>query len=104
MDIHCFLHIDFLELRAIQKLDELHAQVTHMTNELSTKIDALQGTIDAMGARITSNTTLLQGLSAIIAGMTTTDPVLLAKLDSMKTQIDAELAALTAADVANTPA
>ena len=95
------------------KLDRILAQVSAVIL-LEAQMDAaLQAKLDDLTAKVNQETTvnasavtLLQGLTAEIAALksTTTDPAVLAAIDTLASSVSAQTASLAAAVTANTPA
>lgn len=124
VELHVFHHFDALTVLSAtghdprvlaldRKLDTILAKlVTLASQEITLKAD-IQASLDALAAKVTeidtvveSNDALLNGLSAIIAGLqsTTTDPETLQRITDLSSAVEATRAKLAAAVVANTPA
>lgn len=90
----------------LQRLTTLSTQEQTMADDLKAKIDDLTTKVQAESTVTASAITLLNGLSAEIAGLknSTTDPATLAAIDALATSVSAQTSDLAAAVTANTPA
>jgi hypothetical protein len=90
----------------LQRLTTLSTQEQTMADDLKAKIDDLTTKVQAESTVTASAITLLNGLSAEIAGLknSTTDPATLAAIDALASSVSSQTSDLAAAVTANTPA